>query len=125
MATENFKAGQVWNYATRNGEESSTLTILKIEKYDNGDIIVHIRVDSVKIHSAQSATGYTSFIGHLPYSEKAISNSITKLAGQNENLPDFSEGYNQWKEAWVSGKGGYWTVALKQAIDSIDKAMKP
>ena len=97
MVSEKFKVRQVWKYANRNGEDSSTLTILKIEKYEKGDTIIHIRVDNVKINSPQSATGYTNFIGHLPYSEIAISKSVTSLVGQNENLPDFSEGYNQWR----------------------------
>ena len=124
MVSEKFKLRQVWKYANRNGEDSSTLTILEIEKYEKGDTIIHIRVDNVKINSPQSATGYTNFIGHLPYSEIAISKSVTSLVGQNENLPDFSEGYNQWKEAWDNGKAGYWTIELKEAIDGIDKALQ-
>lgn len=124
MVSEKFKVRQVWKYANRNGEDSSTLTILKIEKYEKGDTIIHIRVDNVKINSPQSATGYTNFIGHLPYSEIAISKSVTSLVGQNENLPDFSEGYNQWKEAWDNGKAGYWTIELEEAIDGIDKALQ-
>ena len=125
LETKMFKVGQVWKYANRNGEDSSTLTILKIEKYEKGDTIIHIRVDGVKIYSPQAPTGYTIFIGHLPFSEKSISKSVTKLVGQNNDLPDFSEGYNQWKEAWDTGQGGYWTVDLKEAIDGIDKAMQP
>jgi len=121
LATETFKVGQVWKYSNRNGEDNSTLTILKIEKYDKGDTIIHIRVDGVKIYSSQSSTGYSEFIGHLPFSEKAISKSVTKLVGQINNLPDFSDGYNQWKEAWDNGKGGYWTIELKEAIDGVDK----
>ena len=124
MVSEKFKVGQVWKYANRNGEDSSTLTILKIEKYEKGDTIIHIRVDNVKINSPQSATGYTNFIGHLPYSEIAISKSVTNLVGQNESFPDFSEGYNQWKEVWDNGKAGYWTIELEEAIDGIDKALQ-
>ena len=125
LATEKFKVGQVWKYENRKGENTSTLTILKIEKYDKGDTIIHIRVDGVKIHSPQTATGYSDFIGHLPFSEKSILNSVTELVGQNDNLPNFSDGYNQWREAWDSGKGGYWTIDLKEAIDGVDKAMQP
>lgn len=125
LVTEKFKVGQVWKYANRSGEDSSTLTILKIEKYDKGDTIIHIRVDGVKIYSPQAATGYSDFLGHLPFSEGAISKSVTKLVGQNDNLPDFSKGYNEWKEAWDNGKGGYFTIDLKEAIDGVDKAMQP
>jgi hypothetical protein len=120
-----FKVGQVWKYANRVGEDGSTLTILKIEKYEQGDTIIHIRVDGVKIYSPQSPTGYSEFIGHLPFSEKSISKSVTKLVGHKNNLADFAEGYNQWKEAWDSGKGGYFTIDLKEAIEGVDKAMQP
>lgn len=125
MEAEKFKVGQVWKYINRAGEDSSVLTILKIEKYDKGDTILHIRVDGVKIYSPRAAAGYSSFIGHLPFSEKSISASVTELVGQHNNLPDFSEGYNQWKEAWDNGKAGYWTIDLKDAIDGIDKVMQP
>ena len=100
-----FKEGQVWKYNNRPGEDSSTLTILKIEKYEKGDTIIHIRVDGIKLYNPNVESGYSDFIGHLPFSEKTISKSVTKLVGQNTNLPDFSEGYNQWKDAWDNGKG--------------------
>ncbi|HEX9511661.1 MAG TPA: hypothetical protein VF939_14325 [Puia sp.] len=119
-----FKVGQIWKYDNREGEDSSTLTILKLEKYDVGDTIIHIRVDGLNIYNPQSTAGKTTEIGHLPYSEKALSKCVTKLVGQNNNLPDFSDGYNQWKEAWDSGKGGYWTADLKEAINGIDQGMR-
>ncbi len=121
---ERFKTGQVWKYNNRAGEDSSTLTILKTEKYEKGDTIIHIRVDAVRMFNPNMATGYSDFIGHLPFSQKAISKSVTQLVGQNNNLPDFSEGYHQWKDAWDSGKGGYWTIDLKEAIEGVDSAMK-
>ena len=119
-----FKVGQIWSYNNRPTEDNSTLTILKIEKYEKGDTIIHIRVDGVKIYNPNIANGYSNFIGHLPFSEKAISKSATKLVGQNNNLPDFSKGYEEWKDSWDNGKGGYWTVELKEAIEGIDSAMK-
>ncbi|MFL9481575.1 hypothetical protein ACI6Q2_02280 [Chitinophagaceae bacterium LWZ2-11] len=60
----------------------------------------------------------------MPFSEKVIYKSVTRLVGQNDNLPDFSEGYNQWKEAWTNGKGGYWTITLKEAIEGMDSVMR-
>jgi hypothetical protein len=121
---EKYKVGQVWKYNNRNGEDSSIVTILKIEKYEKGDTIIHIRVDGVNIYSPQSSNGYSHFVGHLPFSLTSISNSVIELVGQNNNLPDFSDGYNQWKEAWDKGKGGYWTVDLKEALNAIDKGMQ-
>lgn len=123
-SSDKFKIGQVWKYSNRPGEDSSTLTILKIEKYEKGDTIIHIRVDGIKLYNPNVTGGYSNFIGHLPFSEKIISKSVTKLVEENKNLPDFSEGYNQWKEAWDNGKGGYWTVDLKEAIDGMDSVMR-
>ncbi|MFL9481574.1 hypothetical protein ACI6Q2_02275 [Chitinophagaceae bacterium LWZ2-11] len=44
-SSDKFRVGQVWKYNNRAGEDSSTLTILKIEKYEKGDTIIHIRID--------------------------------------------------------------------------------
>jgi hypothetical protein len=122
--SDKFKVGQVWKYNNRLGEDSSTLIILKIEKYEKDATIIHIRVDGIKLYNPNVAGRYSDFIGHLPFSEKTISKSVTRLVGQNNNLPDFSEGYNQWKEAWDNGKGGYWTVDLKEAIEGMDSVMR-
>lgn len=121
LADSNLKVGQIWKYKNRTGEDSSTVTILKIEKYEKGDTIIHIRVDNIKIYSPQSATGFSNVVDHLPYSKNALLKSITKLVGQTNDLPDFSEGYNLWKEAWDSGAAGYWTTDLKEAINGVDK----
>lgn len=121
LVDTDFKVGQIWKYDTRTGEDSSTVTILKIEKYEKNDTIIHIRVDNVKVFSPQSATGYSNVVGHLPYAKNALRKSLTKLVEQTNNLPDFSEGYNLWKEAWDIGIGGYWTVDLKEAINGVDK----
>jgi hypothetical protein len=123
-ASSKFKVGEVWKYDTRPGEDSSVLTILKIEKYEKGDTIIHIRVDGINLYNPNLPGNNSTYIGHMPYSEKAITNSATKLVGQNNNLPDFSEGYNQWKQAWDDGKGGYWTIDLKEAIEGMDSVMR-
>lgn len=125
ITSDKFKVGQIWKYSNRVGEDSSTLAVLKIEKYEKGDTIIHIRVNGVKIYSPQSTSGYSDFIGHLPFSEKALSKSVVKIVGQINDLPDFSDGYTRWKEAWDSGKGGYWTVDVKEAIEGVDKAIRP
>ena len=47
--SDKFQAGQVWKYDTRPGEDSSTLTILKVEKYENGELTCD-RDERVKIN---------------------------------------------------------------------------
>lgn len=121
---DKFQVGQVWKYNSRPGEDSSTLTVLMIEEYEKGDSIVHIRVDAIKLYNPNVPAGYSNSIGHLPFSHNAISKSVTQLVAENNDLPDFSDGYNQWKEAWDNGKGGCWTIDLKDAIEGIDRVMR-
>jgi|GEM_PF-1657354 len=124
LTTGKFKVGQVWKYDNRKDEDSSTVTILKIEKYEKGDTIIHIRVDGVRIYSPNSPDHYTTSVDHMPFSIAAIGKSVTVLAGQNDHLPDFSEGYHHWRDAWNSNQGGYWTVNLKDAINGMDQVLR-
>jgi hypothetical protein len=120
-----FKVGQIWKYHNREGEDSSTCTILKIETYDvTKDTIIHIRIDGVKIYSPDSPDGYSHAVGHLPCDAKAVSKSVTEMIGVKEPLPDFAEGYALWKKAWDEGKGGYFTIELKEVVESFDRGMK-
>src|SRR6266566_2824100 len=46
-----FHAGQVWPYNTRPHEKGSTLTILKVESLPKLGVIIHIRVDKVRLRN--------------------------------------------------------------------------
>ena len=48
-----FKVGQIWKYNTRQSEEKSTLTILKVEKYDSAGVVIHIYVNGLKLKNSQ------------------------------------------------------------------------
>ena len=123
METNTLREGQVWEYHNRPGEDGSTVTVLKIETYEKSDRIIHVRVDGLSMQNPNAPNGSSNFIGHLPFSEAAIVQSVNKLVGEQDSLPDFSEGYQQWRAAWNSGKGGYWTIELKEAIAGIESVM--
>lgn len=114
-----FKVGQVWKYDNRPGEDGSTLTVLKIEKFSKGDTIVHIRVDGIRFANRRAPGGYSTYLEHLPYSFKTLSGVVRKLVGQKDRLPDFAEGYQEWRHAWDTGSGGYFTADLKGVIDGV------
>jgi len=44
-----YKVGQEWNYKTRNGEENSTLKILKIEEYPKPGKVIHISIGRLRV----------------------------------------------------------------------------
>lgn len=63
---DKFKVGQIWKYNTRTGEDNSTLTILKVEKYDSAGVVIHIYVNGRKVKNPQRPSGFYDDIGHLP-----------------------------------------------------------
>ena len=120
----NFKVGQIWKYKTRAGEEASTLTVLKVEKFTNTDTIVHVRIDGVKIYSPTSPSGYSDEIGHMPFQKKALLGSIVSIIGQNDTTLALLTGYAEWRNAKDSGKAGYFVINVQKAITSIDSVMR-
>jgi hypothetical protein len=114
---DKFKVGQIWNYQTRPGEEKSTLIILKVEKYDSLGIVIHVAINDLHIKNADSPNGYSTQIGHLPFSKKALENSVTTLLSENNRLPDFLDGYKEWSDA----NGGVYSITINEVINNIEE----
>lgn len=106
-----FHPGQVWNYKTRRNEEKSTLTILKIESLPKLGVIVHIRVDGIRLHNCTGGPEPNNF-AHMPFTRDAIERSVVKVAKENGPVPDFQEGYDEWRRAC----GGVYTITVAEAI---------
>lgn len=120
---EKFEAGQNWKYHTRSGEENSKLTILKVEKVNN-ETIVHVALSGLKIKNPHSPEGVSETIDHLPFSKEAVIESVTEQSTFENQLPDFMEGYKEWKQAFESGKGGVFTITVKEAVEYVEQTMK-
>jgi hypothetical protein len=67
-----FKVEQVGKYNTRIGDENSTITISKVENYENDGIVIHIYVSELEVRSPQRPAGISNEIGHLLLSKEAI-----------------------------------------------------
>ena len=118
-----LKSGQIWKYNTRKGEEKSRVIILKVEDYEKRGQVVHIAVNGIKIKNENIEGGILREIGHLPFDKEALKNSLTELESTTTKLPEFMDGYLQWKEAFDKEKGGIFTIQLSEAVDFVDKAM--
>ena len=116
-----LRAGQVWAYHTRPGEESSTLTILKIEDYQDLGKVVHIRVDGINITNPTKANT-VSELPHLPFKEAALQKSITQLLRQVKPVPDFKRGYDYWKKAYLEHHASAFNVGVASMLDGMYKA---
>jgi hypothetical protein len=120
---DTFKAGQIWKYTTRPGEEKSTLTVLKVEKYDKAGIVIHVYVNGLKQKNTHVPGGYSDKIGHLPFSKDALLKSVTALVSSGNKLPDYTEGYNIWKEAFDSNKAGVFSITVSEAVEYVEQVM--
>ncbi len=116
---KNIAEKDVWSYPTRSGESSSTLTILKIEKI-NGIEVVHIRIDGLKIKNNHRPTGFSEEIAHMPFDKDSLSKNLTKKIKTVSALPDFSEGYNQWKN---DAKAGVFNIPVKDAVSFAEQTL--
>ncbi|KAF0814898.1 hypothetical protein IGB42_00954 [Andreprevotia sp. IGB-42] len=116
-ATE-LAPGQTGAYQTRPGEADSTLTILKVEKYNDLGPVVHIRVDKIRMKNPVKGNVVTN-IPHLPFKEAAIRSSITRLLSRATSVPAFQEGYDTWKTAYLAGKAGAFNIPVSATLDGM------
>jgi hypothetical protein len=107
-----FHPGQVWQYKTRRGEETSYLTILKIESLPKIGMIIHIRVDKIRLRSCTGGPEPDKF-EHMPFTRDAIELSVTKVMKETSEIPDYKDGYNEWRNAC----GGVYTISVAQAVE--------
>jgi hypothetical protein len=120
---DSYKVGQIWEYQTRKGEEKSTLTIVAVEKHKKLGTIINIYVGGLKIKNPNADNGLSDEIQHLPFSKDAIDKSVTKLIGATRQLPDYKEGYDEWRTAFDNGKAGIFSIAVKESIDVMEKTL--
>lgn len=121
MEESKYKIGQVWKYRTREGEESSRIFIVRADPNEKLGTIYHLYIDGLKIKNPHIDSGIQDHLPHSPVSEKTLDESVTTLAIESSpNLPDVSEGYETWKQAFDKGEGGIFTIPASQIIQYIE-----
>ena len=116
--SEEYEPGQIWNYKTRSLESTSTLMILKVEKYDDLGEVIHIRVDGINMVNPKLGNEIDE-IPHLPFKKSAIDLSVTKLVKKVKDIPEYKDGYNTWKEAYDAGKAGAFDSKLNDTLTAM------
>ena len=109
-----YQPGQVWRYKTRQGEERSRITVLRVETLPKVGIIVHVRVDRVRLRNCAGGPEPDNF-QHMPFTRDALERSVTKLEKDSVEISDLS-GYEQWR----ADCGGVYTITVAEAIKVAD-----
>ena len=118
-----YKPGQAWRYRARPGEEQSKLTVLRVEVHPTLGTIVHVRLDGLRIRNPKAPGGYTDTATHLPFSEKALDDSVLAVSALAGPVPEYQEGYNLWRKSFDAGKGGVFTISVSEAVDGMEKGL--
>ena len=113
-----LQPGQIWKYKTRQGEQTSTLMILKVETYKDLGKVVHVRVDAIRMTNPLKGNVITD-IPHLPFKDEAVQKSITELVRKSPDIPAFQEGYDTWKSAYVAGKAGAFDTTVGATLTAM------
>jgi hypothetical protein len=114
-----LEPGQIWSYETRPGEESSLLTILKVEPHPKHGTIVHVSLEGLRLKIPSAQGGSSSTIGHLPFQEAALRGSLLKMVTRTA-APTMG-GYKTWKDAFDQGRAGIWSDPVAKTVGTIER----
>lgn len=124
MKEASFKTGQVWNYHTRVGEEQSKIYLVRIDIGKKDELIYHLFIDGLKIKNPATTSGIQGHLPHSPVSEQTLRESVTSLiTSETSPLPDISEGYAIWKNAYDNNQGGVFSIPVKNIIEYIETSI--
>ena len=115
--------GQIWEYETRKGEESSRLYVLKVEQYGR-ETVFHVALDNLHMKNLYATGGVQTELPHIAVSAQSMAKSITKLCGTLEGLPLTTEGYLLWKESYAAGEASVYRTPIKKVINQVESLVK-
>lgn len=118
-----FRAGQVWKFKARPGEEGATVTVLLVELAPKIGVLVHIRIDGLRVRSPENEGGMADGIGHLPIRGVALARSITTLVRESEPLPDFEHDLREWRRLAAAGRVGVYSMPVAEVIEAIEQKL--
>jgi hypothetical protein len=120
---EKFKVGDVWEYQTRKGEEHSRITILRVDESPELGTIVHVGVDNIRFANCLGGPEPDS-VPHMPFARKALDVSVVKKAASGQPLPDYEEGYREWREAYEQKHAGIYVIGVADAVSVAEKTFQ-
>jgi hypothetical protein len=120
---EKFKVGDVWEYATRKGEEKSKVTIVKVENSLELGMIVHVAVDNVKLTNCLGGASPDA-VPHMPFARRALDASVTKRVASGQPLPDYRPGYEDWKAGYLKKRAGIYVVGVSTAVGVAERSYR-
>lgn len=85
----------------------------------NGIEVVNIYIDGLNFQNPNLPTQIIHTISHAPAEKYALERSDIALLDSNVPLPDYSEGYSVWKEAYENGEAGYFKSSPSKIVSDL------
>jgi hypothetical protein len=117
-----IEKGQVWEYRSRPGEESSSLTVIDVEDIGVGVRVIHVALDGLKRKSKQTGKIKEWFISHTPIDQNVLKPSLIKVISHKSCV--INEGLQYWREEYKKGEAGVWSVDITMVIDITEESLK-
>lgn len=64
---------------------------------------------------------YTNY--HTPLTVAALNCSVKRLIETTASLPDQSEGYEVWLQAWKQGKASIFSLPVQEILDFVERSL--
>ncbi len=120
MSRNSYAVGQSWTFSAPKGFESSRIVIGAIEPVDGHEPIICISIIGVIVPLANGKIE-KSTIDFMPFSKKALDETVINFEGKIEIPSGFSSGYLKWKSD-PDGLG-FFNVPFSSLIAQLTEAM--
>ncbi len=114
-----LQIGQEWEFTARPGDPHPTLVIVRMDSLPKVGEVIHVSIRGVRLRNPRAPGGYSDQMAHMPFSRTALEGSLTRLLHESVPLPDFEDGYAQWKSA----RGGAFAISVREALDFMEKTL--
>lgn len=128
-----YRAGQVWTYKTRPGEEASRLVVCQVDANQdgesqngagqNGESIVHVYLEGLTIHSSTSLAPAITTLSHLPMAETALDGSTIDCVGERSPLPEFEDSYQAWQVGYRRGLAPVFRDSIAESVAKVEEVI--
>lgn len=119
-----YRPGQEWRYATRRGETGSTALVTVVERTADGEVIVHVSLEGLRIRNPVDPSMPVAVISHLPLTEAAFRRSVTHRVRDDAPVPaPAREGHATWRAAYEAGRARAFDVPIADALTVVEDGL--
>jgi hypothetical protein len=118
-----FRAGQLWSYHARPGDDASLILINLVESVPKLGAVYHISVLRVHLPSWEDNSRTEIDLPHFPVLREALEQSVIAHVGDRTPHDGYRDGYNTWRAAFDDGRAGAFSVPIAEVVSIVEAAV--